>query len=101
MRRKYGNKKVTVDGYIFDSKKEARRYMELKTLVRAGKIEKLSLQPEFVIAGRVYDAAAGRWLPARKYIADFKYYDIGKGAWVVEDVKSEATRREKTYRLKR
>ncbi|WP_456390297.1 DUF1064 domain-containing protein [Hydrogenimonas sp.] len=101
MRRKYGNRKVVIDGIKFDSKKEAKRFGELVILAKGGKIEKLSLQPEFEIAGRVYDDAASRWLPARKYIADFKYFDNEKDAWIVEDVKSEITRKEKTYRLKR
>lgn len=33
--RKYGSKKVIYDGIVFDSKKEARRYCELKLLERA------------------------------------------------------------------
>ena len=32
---KYGNKKVELDGYVFDSKLEAKRYAELCMLVRA------------------------------------------------------------------
>ena len=85
--------------YEFDSRKEARRFDQLLAMFRAGVIEKLTLQPEFVIAPRVYDPAVKRWLPARKYIADFRYIKDGKV--VVEDVKSEATRLDKTYRLKR
>ena len=100
-RAKYGNKKIMVGGYAFDSKKEAKRFGELVTLAKAGAIENLILQPEFIIAPRVYDHVAGRWLPARKYIADFKYYDLKKEKWVVEDVKSEITKKEATYRLKR
>lgn len=38
MRRKYNNKKVTVDGIVFDSKREASRYSELIMLQRAGEI---------------------------------------------------------------
>ena len=41
---KYHNKKTEVDGIIFDSKKEANRYIELKMLERAGKIHDLQLQ---------------------------------------------------------
>lgn len=33
---KYKNKKTEVDGIMFDSLKEARRYGELKLLVRGG-----------------------------------------------------------------
>lgn len=45
--RKYKNKKVTLDGIVFDSKKEARRYGELSMLQRAGEISDLELQKEF------------------------------------------------------
>jgi hypothetical protein len=103
MGSKFGNKKATrvVGGevYEFDSKDEAKRFDELLAMLRAGVIEKLTLQPEFIISPRVYDKAVGRWLPARKYIADFRYIKDGKV--IVEDVKSEATRLEKLYRLKR
>ena len=44
---KYFNKKITVDGIKFDSKKEANRYNELKLLKRAGLIEELELQKTF------------------------------------------------------
>jgi hypothetical protein len=102
-KRKFGNKKVTrvVGGevYKFDSMKEARRFDQLLALLRAGVIEKLTLQPEFIISPRVYDKEVKRWLPARKYIADFRY--IKDGEVIVEDVKSDATRLDKTYRLKR
>ena len=100
---KYRNKKATrnVGGtiYEFDSRKEARRFDQLFAMLRAGVISGLKLQPEFIIADRAFDKAAGRWLPARKYVADFEYVKDGKR--VVEDVKSPATRSESTYRLKR
>ena len=35
---KYGNIKTRVDGILFDSKKEAKRYLELKLLEKAGRI---------------------------------------------------------------
>ena len=100
---KYRNKKATravgKEVYEFDSRKEARRFDQLFAMLRAGVISGLKLQPEFIIADRVFDKAAGRWLPARKYVADFEYMKDGKR--VVEDVKSPATRSESTYRLKR
>jgi len=96
---KYKNKKTKIDGFMFDSRKEARRYLELKLLLRAGKITDLSLQPEFKIVESVRDPKTNRKLLARKYIADFKYKEVDK--WVVEDVKSAITAKEATYRLKR
>lgn len=41
---KYKNKKITLDGITFDSRKEANRYRELKLLERAGEIHTLELQ---------------------------------------------------------
>ena len=48
---KYSNKKVTIDGFKFDSKKEAKRYSELKLLLRANKITDLILQPKYLLHG--------------------------------------------------
>ena len=41
---KYNAKKTELDGIVFDSRKEAGRYAELKLLERAGHIEDLTLQ---------------------------------------------------------
>jgi len=105
VKRKYGNRKeeriVNGKPWTFDSRKEARRYDQLMAMLRAGLIRDLVLQPEFVIASRVYDKAAGKYMGARKYVADFQYIEAGSGKKVVEDVKSAATRKDKTYRLKR
>lgn len=94
---KYKNKKVVVDNILFDSKKEANYYIYLKMLEDAGKIsglrlqEKFVLQPSFKLNGKTYRAIT--------YVADFVYKD-DKGMHVV-DVKSEATRKDKVYRLKK
>lgn len=44
---KYNAKKAEIDGITFDSKKEARRYAELKLLLRGGEIRDLRLQVEY------------------------------------------------------
>ena len=44
---KYRAIKTVVDGITFDSKKEAKRYSELKMMEKAGIIATLRLQPEF------------------------------------------------------
>jgi len=69
----------TVDGLVFDSKKESIRYAELKLLERAGEIECLEIQPSWdvKIGGKHYT----------RYTADFSYIDKHRGA-VIEDVKS-------------
>lgn len=98
-RSKYGNHKVEFDGYEFDSKKEARRYAELKLLEKAGEIKDLKLQKAFVIQPSFFDKQ-GKRQTAIKYYADFCYV-TKDGETVVEDVKSPATRKNAVYRLKK
>lgn len=104
---KYGNKKVVVDGIQFDSKKEARRYCELKLLQRAGRIKDLELQKEFELIPAQFedvpDAKSGKLKrkcieQACKYKADFCYKQDGQLR--VEDTKSRATKT-KDYIIKR
>ena len=95
---KYGNKKIDVDGIQFDSKKEARRYCELKLMERAGVISGLELQKEFELIPAQYETyerygKKGQRLQDGKrciekscvYKSDFAY--IKDGQLVVEDVK--------------
>ena len=44
IKNKYKAKKAVVDGIVFDSRKEAKRYTELKKLEEMGSIRDLSLQ---------------------------------------------------------
>ena len=46
---KYNAKRTVVDGITFDSRKEARRYGELKLLEKAGEIIYLKTHPSFPI----------------------------------------------------
>lgn len=86
---KYSNKKTVVDGITFDSKREAKRYGELKLLERGHIISDLRLQPKFMLIAsqRRDDGKAER---ACIYIADFAYKENGKE--VVEDAKGMKTR---------
>lgn len=95
-RSKYHSKKVTVDGITFASRKEARRYQELKLLERAEEISGLELQKRFVLipAQRVNGKVVER---ACNYVADFCYKDK-TGEIVVEDTKGVKT---KDYIIKR
>lgn len=85
---KYRAQPTHVDGIRFASKKEARRYLELKLLERAGKIKNLELQPrfDFVING----------VNCGFYKADFRYFEGNKR--VTEDCKGVRT---PVYILKR
>jgi len=89
---KYHSKMTEVDGILFDSQAEAKRYCELKLLLRAGKIDNLRLQVPFTIVPKQADERAV------KYLADFVYSEGDKN--IVEDVKSSATKT-KGYIIKR
>jgi len=95
---KYRNRKCSSIYGEFDSIKEMNRFHELKIRERLGKITDLKRQQKF------------RLLPAQKnkkgkviereinYISDFTYFEGDE--WIVEDVKSVATRTD-VYRIKK
>jgi hypothetical protein len=94
-RRKYRNNPCEVDGIKFDSEKEAKRYGELKILKKIGEIGLLERQKSFLLI------ESNQTERKCEYVADFVYWDIKIGKQVVEDVKSEATRKLSTYIMKR
>lgn len=81
---KYKSKKAMVNGILFDSKKEASRYIYLNQQEKAGLISDLELQKKFVLIPKQTD---GKKTVEREcaYYADFVY--IKDGETVVEDVK--------------
>jgi hypothetical protein len=93
---KYGNNKVIVDGIKFDSKLEARRYIELKLLEKAKIIKDLNLQVPFELIPSY--KKNGKTIRAAKYIADFVYYDNEKEKQIIEDTKGFKT---EEYKLKK
>ena len=86
---KYKNKKVTIDNITFDSKKEARRYEELKLMEKTGLITNLVLQPRYELL-KVFKRR-GKTYRKIEYIADFKYFDNERQVEVIEDVKGVST----------
>jgi len=95
---KYRNTKCEHEGIKFDSQKERSRWFHLIQLQAAGEIRDLRLQVSFVLTERK-QRDDGTWERASKYVADFTYVRDGK--LVVEDVKSEATRKNRAYIQKR
>lgn len=100
LNRKYKNKKVVIDGITFDSKKEAGRYKELKTLEKVGVIQKLQRQVKYVLIPAQYECTSSVYVKGNNkgkpkkgrlierecaYYADFVY--MQKGNIIVEDVK--------------
>lgn len=90
-RPKYGNQRCQVDGHTFASKKEAERYLVLKDQQNKGAIADLSLQPRLPIVVNGETVC--------HYVGDFAYSVAG--VRIIEDVKSEITRKNPVYRLKR
>lgn len=101
-RNKYGNKKIEINGIVYDSAKEARRHQELLLLERAGAIQNLDRQVGFELIPAQYEYYArygktGKRLKDGKrcieqsvvYKADFVYYENGEK--VVEDTKGIRT----------
>lgn len=87
---KYKNKKTVVDGYTFDSKKEARRYVELAQMWANDEIDELRLQVPFELIPK--QEREGKMIErACVYRADFVYLDNASGEVVVEDVKGKRT----------
>jgi len=87
---KYGATAVTIDGIRFASKKEGKRYAELKLLAKAGKIKNLELQVKYPFQLNCEHMFT--------YIADFTYWDHENSRNVIEDVKGVRT---PLYRLKK
>jgi hypothetical protein len=90
-------RRVTVNGTKYGSMKEAARGEELKMLENGGVVFNLRfqvpflLQPSFKIEGRTERKI--------EYIADAVY--IFEGKLVVEDTKSEYTRHDPVFRIKK
>ena len=86
---KYKNRKLAIDGEVFDSQREYARYEELALLEKAGQISDLKRQvryeliPTQRIGGKVIEKSC-------TYIADFVYTENGET--VVEDTKGFRTR---------
>lgn len=104
---KYKSHKTSVNGVIFDSKKEYNRYIELTLLSRSGAIKGLKRQVKFELIPAQYEpdiinprgkVKKGKLIErAVSYIADFVYTDES-GKTVVEDTKGFRT---KDYIIKR
>ena len=101
---KYKNRKIVIGGIKFDSKKEAKRYQELKTFERAGIIKNLQRQVKYVLIPAQYEPSnevytkgknkgktkKGRLIEREcAYFADFVYQYQGK--IIVEDTKGMRT----------
>lgn len=87
-RTKYGNRRTEANGRVFDSRHEAEAAEALEWRLKAGEIAAVIYQQPFALPGGV------------KYVADFVVLKKD-GTYAVMDAKSEATARDKVYRLKK
>lgn len=78
---KYNARKVTYFGETFDSEKEGKRWLLLRSMEKRGEIRQLRRQVKYELIPR----APAVKLQALNYIADFVYEKDGRT--VVEDVK--------------
>lgn len=85
---KYNAQMTETDGKRFDSRHEAKMYEEFRLRGLAGEYKALCLQAIFYLPGGI------------KYLADFVTLN-NDGTYTVYDAKSEATRKDAKYRLKR
>jgi len=94
-RHKFGAQRTEAFGMTFDSKKEAKRYGELRALQIAGVISDLTCQVHMPLYGQngMLRTDHGRQI---KYVADFVYRE--DGVEVIEDTKGVRT---PEYRLKK
>lgn len=96
--KKFGNVPTELDGIRFDSLKEAHRWAALRLLEKAGVIRDLRRQVRIPLEGK---AGPIRFVPSGRaafYVADFVYFDVPKGAEVIEDSKGHQTTE---FKLKR
>lgn len=93
---KYGNKKTVVDNITFASRKEARRYEELRLLEQAGEIWALRWQVKIPL--HTVDPTTMEMVKVCDYICDYVYKEKGETRDTFEDVKGMRTQ---VYLLKK
>ena len=112
-RLKYGNHPTYVGDIRFDSTKEAQYYVYLRDLQTKGEIKDLRLQVHFELVPGIYETRYKHFKRKAdepyqytvqepiEYVADFVYTAVTTGKEMVVDVKSEITRKDKVYILKK
>lgn len=94
-RSKYGNKKVELDGHVFDSQAEVKYYQQLKWLQAHGDILLFRLQPRYLLQEAF--EKDGKKHRRIDYIADFEVHHKD-GSIEVVDIKGFET---EVFKIKR
>jgi hypothetical protein len=92
---KYQNKKVEIDGIVFDSKIESEYYKQLKFLEEHGEILFFRIQPRYLLQEAF--KKDGKSFRKIEYIADFEVHKTD-GSIEVVDVKGMET---EAFKIKR
>lgn len=95
---KFHAKKAKVGDRVFDSTKESKRYLQLKSMMEQGQIAHLECQKAFTLIEPF--TYRGTKFRGTSWIADF-YYQRDDGQWVAEDCKSKITRQRPEYIIKK
>lgn len=90
-RQKYNAQRTTLDGISFDSKREAKRWAELKLLEQAGEIIDLRRQVVVPLEGRDGPLLSRKGRQMRITV-DFGYVEVASGLTIYEDAKGMPTR---------
>lgn len=91
--RKYRNSKVKIGSVTFDSKLESEHYLILLNRLRHREIRDLARQVEIELTQN-----AEKHKEKVRYIADFVFFDVALGVWVVWDSKGIPT---DAYKIKK
>lgn len=86
---KYGAKKTEVDGIVFDSKAEAKYYLQLKWMKQGKQIKDFKLQPRFLLQEAF--KKDGKTIRKIEYVADFEIHNLD-GSIEIVDVKGHKTK---------
>lgn len=90
-RNKWNAQPTEVDGIRFDSRREARRWVDLCHLERAGHISDLQRQIPLILHGKD-DVLRSRTGRPMRITVDFCYIDNATGLRIYEDAKGVPTR---------
>jgi len=85
---KYRAQKTRLDGFTFDSKREAAHYAELKLLEKAGHVNAIEVHPRFNLHATGSDGIKRK---IGQYEADFRYWCCRRKERVIADVKGYFT----------
>lgn len=109
---KYGNKTIYTQEGKFDSRKEYRRWTELRLMERDGIIAGLRRQVRYEIIPAIWEDRPKQLKTkikmerrcvqmAAHYTADFVYTDVATGKTIVEDVKGRDATKTEAYGLRK